>query len=103
VLINSSTPRVIDRSQWGTGSTYERANQVGSHPADAALASRRGGQQPDGVRDTAASALRNARFGSMLEKISDPRASDALMRMQGDMADGSADRSSVFAAYDENS
>ena len=104
MLINSSTPRVIDRSQWETGSTYERANKVGSHPADAALTSRGGGQQPDPTRDTAASALRNARFGSMLETISDPRASDALMRMQSDQTGGgSADPGSVLAAYGENS
>ena len=36
VQIYSSTPRMIDRSQWGAGSTYDSANKVGSHPADAA-------------------------------------------------------------------
>ena len=98
--ISGSIPRAIDRSQWGTGSTYDSANKVGSHPADAALASR-GGGEPDSTRDTAVSALRNERFGSMLEKISDPRASDALMRMRGD--DGVAvDQGSVFAAYGES-
>jgi hypothetical protein len=94
---------MIDRSQWETGSTYDSANKVGTHHADAGLASRGASQSPDAARDAAVSALRNERFGSMLEKISDPRASDAMMRMQrNDGAGSGADHGSVFAAYGEN-
>lgn len=98
--IHGSTPRVIDRSQWEQRSTYDSANKVGTHPADASLGSR-GNQSPDAALSTAFSALRNERFGTMLEKISDPRASAALMDMrQGDGA--GTDQNSVFAAYSEN-
>ena len=100
--IYGSTPRMIDRSQWGTGSTYESANRVGSHPADAALTSRGDSHTPDATRNAAVSALHNERFGSMLQKIGDPRASDAMMRMQRNDGTG-ADHGSVFAAYGENS
>jgi hypothetical protein len=99
VQIYGSTPRVIDRSQWGTGSTYDSANKVGSHPADAALASRGDSQSSDATRNAAVSALHNERFGSMLQKLSDPQASDAMMQMQ--RSDG-ADHASAFAAYGEN-
>lgn len=98
VQIYGSTPRMIDRSQWG--STYDSANRVGSHPADSALASRSDSQSPDATRNAAVSALHNERFGSMLEKISDPRASDAMMRMPRDTG---AAHASVFAAYGESS
>ena len=101
--IYGSTPKVIDRSQWGTRSTYDSANKVGSHPADAALASRGDSQSPDATRNAAVSALHNERFGSMLEKISDPRTSDAMMRMRGDAVESGADHASVIAAYGENS
>jgi hypothetical protein len=99
VQIYGSTPRVIDRSQWG--STYDSANKVGSHPADASLTAH-GRQASDATRNAAVSALRNERFGSMLEKISDPRASDTMMQMQRNDGAG-MDRASVFAAYGENS
>ena len=46
VQVHGSTPRAIDRSQWEQKSTYDSANKVGSHPADASLASR-GGQAGD--------------------------------------------------------
>jgi hypothetical protein len=59
-------------------------------------------QSVSSARDTALSALRNERFGSMLEKISDPRASDTMMQMQRNDGAG-MDRASVFAAYGENS
>ena len=99
--IYGSTPRVIDRSQWGAGSTYESANKVGSHPADAAL-SRLGAAAAEPGRSAAISALRDEGFGSAPAKVSDPRASDAMMRMRGD--DGAhADHASVLAAYGENS
>lgn len=104
VQIYGSTPRVIDRSQWGAGSTYDSANKVGSHPADAALASRGDSHTPDATRNAAVSALHNERFGSMLQKLSDPRASDAMMQMQrADAAGSGVDHRSAFAAYGENS
>lgn len=94
-----STPRMIDRSQWEPGSTYESANRVGSHPADAVLSRRDAAAEPG--RSAAMSALRNEGFGST-SKVSDPRASDAMMRMRGD--DGAhADHASVLATYGENS
>jgi hypothetical protein len=102
VHIYGSTPRLIDRSQW-EGSTYESANKVGSHPADAAFSTRNGGRPPDAPRSLAESALRNERFGSMLEKIGDPRTSDALMRMgQGNQAGGGTDHAAAFAAYKDS-
>ncbi|MEQ1937144.1 hypothetical protein ABMA46_02710 [Mesorhizobium sp. CN5-321] len=100
VQVHGSTPRAIDRSQWEQKSTYDSANKVGSHPADASLASRNG-QAGDATLSTAFSALRNERFGTMLEKIGDPRASAALVDMR--QSDGaSADHGSVFAAYSQS-
>lgn len=100
--IYSSASRVVDRSQWGSGvSTYETANRVGSYPGDSALASRTLGKTPE-VRDAALSALRNERFGTMLERISDPRSSDAMMRMGGGSSAG-VDQRMVFSSYAENS
>lgn len=99
--IYGSIPKVIDRSQWDAGSTYESANKVGSHPADAVLSRL---ASPDGEpgRSAAIPALRSQGIWSAPEKISDPRASDALMQMRGD--DGaSTDHQSAFAAYGENS
>jgi hypothetical protein len=93
---------LIDRSRWEGGSTYESANKVGSHPADAAFSAHGGGQSPDAPRSLAEAALRNERFGSMLEKIGDPRTSDALMLMGGSETDGRADHAAAFAAYEEN-
>lgn len=99
--IHGSMPRVIDRSQWDTGSTYESANKVGSHPADAVL-SRLASPNGEPGRSAAIPALRSQGLGSAPEKICDPRASDALMQMRGD--DGaSADHGSVLTAYGENS
>jgi hypothetical protein len=98
VQIFGSAPRVIDRSHWGTGSTYESANKVGSHPADAALLRRDAAGEPG--RSAAIPALRSEGFGST-SKVSDPRASDTLMQMRGDNG-ARADHASVFAAYSEN-
>jgi len=101
VQVYGSVPRLIDRSQWGPQSTYESANKVGSHPADAAFAKRGSATEPG--RSAAMSALRSEGFGSTT-KVSDPRASDAMMRMQGKHEAGAtADHASVFAAYGENS
>ncbi len=55
----------------------------------------------DSARQAALSALRNERFGAALERLSDPRSSDALAFMaRGEGA--SADSASVLSAYAEN-
>jgi len=101
VYVYNSMPRVVDRSQWGAGSTYESANKVGSHPADAVLSRRNAAGEPG--RSAAMSALRNEGFGSMA-KVSDPRASETMMQIQrSNVASGSADYASVLAAYSEHS
>ncbi|MBN9252175.1 MAG: hypothetical protein J0I86_16625 [Mesorhizobium sp.] len=56
----------------------------------------------DTARRVALSALHNERFSAALEKLSDPRSSDALMLMGRD--DGAnADHKSVMSAYADNS
>jgi hypothetical protein len=75
--IDSAMPRLGERMPAG-GSTYESANRVGSHPADAAFSTRHPPSEVDGARHAALSALRNDRFGTMLEKISDPQSSGTL-------------------------
>jgi hypothetical protein len=52
------------------------------------------------ARSTAVSALRNPRFGAMLDRIMDPRSSEmvAFMRSEGQ----SADNASATARYAEN-
>lgn len=52
------------------------------------------------ARQTALSALHNERFGAMLERISDPRSSEAVMMMRG--GEGAAkDQASVLSSYTE--
>lgn len=52
------------------------------------------------ARQTALSALHNERFGAMLERISDPRSSEAVMMMRSD--EGAAmDQASVLSSYSE--
>jgi len=93
-------PRVIDRSPWEAGSTYESANRVGSHPADAVLVKRYAAGEPG--RSAAMAALRSEGFGST-SKLSDPRASDAVMQLQRNGgSDTGADYAFVLAAYGEN-
>lgn len=99
--IFGSTPRLVDRSQWRAGSTYESANQVGSHPADSTL-SRIGAGGTDAARSAAIHALRREGFGPGAVSISDPRASDAMMQMRPGEGVRS-DYASVLAAYGENS
>ncbi len=53
------------------------------------------------ARHTAISALNNDRFCLMLEQISDPRTSGALMTMRGDGA--GTDFKSAQSSYSENS
>lgn len=56
----------------------------------------------DAARRVALSALHNERFSAALEKLSDPRSSDALILMGRD--DGAnADHKSVMSAYADNS
>ncbi|MGX8013405.1 hypothetical protein ACVDG8_032750 [Mesorhizobium sp. ORM8.1] len=54
----------------------------------------------DAARNTALSALNNDRFHSMLEQISDPRSSGALVTMS---ADNGADLNTALSRYAENS
>jgi hypothetical protein len=51
------------------------------------------------ARQTALSALTNERFGLMLERISDPRSSEALMLMS--QSASQASDASVFSSYAE--
>ena len=56
------------------------------------------------ARTTAMSALNNDRFRVMLEQISDPSASGALMTMRGDTAAGAGtDFKSAQSSYADNS
>lgn len=56
------------------------------------------------ARHTAISALNNDRFRVMLEQISDPTASGALMTMRGDTAAGAGtDFKSAQSSYADNS
>ncbi|RWG53783.1 MAG: hypothetical protein EOQ64_22870 [Mesorhizobium sp.] len=58
----------------------------------------------DAARDTALSALNNDRFRVMLEQISDPRASGALMTMGADSKNSAAtDLGTALSRYAENS
>lgn len=55
----------------------------------------------DAARNTAKSALNNDRFRVMLEQISDPQSSGALMTMRSDAA--GTDFKSAQSSYAENS
>lgn len=58
----------------------------------------------DAARNTALSALNNDRFRVMLEQISDPRASDALMTLSADSNNSAAtDLNTALSRYAENS
>ena len=58
----------------------------------------------DSARKTALSALNNDRFRVMLEQISDPRASGALMTMGSDTQNGAGtDLNTALSRYAENS
>jgi hypothetical protein len=58
----------------------------------------------DAARNTALSALHNDRFRVMLEQISDPRASGALMTLGSDSNGGAAtDLNTALSRYAENS
>ena len=55
------------------------------------------------ARTTAMSALNNDRFRVMLEQITDPGASGALMTMGGDAGSTSTDFKTALSRYAENS
>jgi hypothetical protein len=58
----------------------------------------------DAARNTALSALNNDRFRVMLEQITDPGASGALMTMGGDSQNGvGVDFDTALSRYAENS
>ncbi|PBC03902.1 hypothetical protein CK220_12325 [Mesorhizobium sp. WSM3860] len=58
----------------------------------------------DAARETALSALNNDRFRAMLEHISDPRASGALLAMGADSKKNAAtDLGTALSRYAENS
>jgi hypothetical protein len=78
------------------GSTYASANHVRADEV------RHGGGDVETARDTALSALRNDRFGTMLEKISEPAASGTLMTMKREAGSAGADFNSVLSSYAEN-
>lgn len=93
----------LDRTSPSGGSTYESANKVGSHPADSLIESRLASNKAGTGRDAALSALRNDRFGSVLEKISDPRSSDALTFLRNGTEASGTDFGSALSRYAENS
>jgi hypothetical protein len=65
--------------------------------------SRRIKDDVDAARNTAMSALNNDRFRIMLEQITDPRASGALMTMSGDASSTATDFTTAQSRYAENS
>lgn len=67
--------------------------------ANARSSSEQMGSAVQAARQTALSALTNERFGLMLERISDPRSSEALMLMS--QSASHASDASVFSSYAE--
>lgn len=67
--------------------------------ANARSSSEQMGSAVQAARQTALSALTNERFGLMLERISDPRSSEALMLMS--RSAGQASDASMFSSYAE--
>lgn len=101
--IYSSMSRITDRMA-SVGSTYAAANGPGpltTGSASSAAGGRQTGSDVETARHAALSALRNDRFGTMLEKISDPGSSGNLALM-GQGATGS-DVRSALSSYAENS
>jgi hypothetical protein len=95
--IHGSLPRLPDKLPSATGgSTYASANHVTTDEV------RRGAGDVDAARNTALSALRNDRFGTMLKQISEPAVSGTLMTMKRDDGSAGADFNSVLSSYAEN-
>ncbi|WP_457154951.1 hypothetical protein [Mesorhizobium sp. P5_C1] len=77
---------------------------LGSPASTPSAESRRISDDVAQARNTAISALNNDRFRVMLEQISDPTASGALMTMRGDTAAGAGtDFKSAQSSYADNS
>ncbi|MGX5802039.1 hypothetical protein ACWGS9_12425 [Bradyrhizobium sp. Arg314] len=80
------------------------ANAPVRGPSAASAESTRIRNDVDAARNTALSALNNDRFRVMLEQITDPRASGALMTMGADSQDGGVvDFNTALSRYTENS
>lgn len=74
---------------------------AGAGPAHHSTEVSRLKEDVDTARDTAMSALNNARFGKMLEWISDPRSSEAMMLMRRVEGAGT-DYGTAAACYEES-
>ncbi|CDX12533.1 conserved hypothetical protein [Mesorhizobium sp. ORS 3324] len=87
-----------------TGDVSSTASNLQTRePAASSAESTRIRSDVDAARNTARSALNNDRFRVMLEQISDPRASGALMTMGADSKNGvSTDFNTALSRYAEN-
>jgi hypothetical protein len=92
--------RIIANSTQATGGTQALGSTASPTPS---AESRRIKSDVDAARDTAMSALNNDRFRVMLEQISDPGASGALMTMGGDASSTATDFKTALSRYAENS
>ena len=80
------------------------ANATVREPSAPSAESARIRNDVDAARNTALSALNNDRFRVMLEQITDPGASGALMTMGADGQNGAAvDFNTALSRYAENS
>jgi hypothetical protein len=80
------------------------ANTPVREPSAPSVESARIRNDVDAARNTALSALNNDRFRVMLEQITDPRASGALMTIGADSQDGAGvDFNTAQSRYAENS
>ncbi|WP_246673161.1 hypothetical protein [Mesorhizobium sp. B2-9-1] len=80
------------------------ANAPVRGPSAASAEAARIRKDVDAARNTALSALNNDRFRSMLEQISDPGASGALMTMGADnQGSAGTDLNTALSRYAENS
>jgi len=79
------------------------ANATVREPSAPSAESARIRNDVDAARNTALSALNNDRFRVMLEQITDPGASGALMTMGADGQNGAVDLNTALSHYAENS
>ncbi|MDX8521858.1 hypothetical protein [Mesorhizobium dulcispinae] len=88
-----------------TGNVTSTAGKLQARaPSTSSAESARIRNDVDAARTTALSALNNDRFRVMLEQISDPRASGALMTMGADSNNSAAtDLNTALSRYAENS
>lgn len=100
--IYSAAQRPVDRMA-SVGSTYAAANGPGPLASgSAAPDAGRTRSDVDTARHAAFSALRNDRFGTMLEKMSDPAAAGSLALAGHGKGAAGVDVRSAFSAYAEN-